>query len=143
MARRLDGEVCPAVLALMKALLVQAGGLGTVTKIVESFGGFAKQYEQIEKVSAHHGNFWEVLLYGQIGRDRALMFGLAERLQFTAPRRTGGCWTRTRSVTRPAAASTSAPSAKTASASASPSPRRAGRRPYSRHELWASQGRRR
>jgi hypothetical protein len=42
--------------------------------------------EQIEKVSAHHGNFWEVLLYGQIGRDRAVMFDLAaaENLQFTA-----------------------------------------------------------
>lgn len=83
-ARRLDGEVSPAVLALMKALLVQAGGLGTVTKTVEGFGGFAKQYEQIEKVSAHHGNFWEVLLYGQIGRDRALMFDLAEKLDSTA-----------------------------------------------------------
>ncbi|MFE8950123.1 MFS transporter [Streptomyces sp. NPDC007856] len=82
-ARRLDGEVSPAVLALMKALVVQAAGLGTVTKTVESFGGFAKQYEQIEKVSAHHGNFWEVLLYGQIGRDRTLMFDLAEK-QFTA-----------------------------------------------------------
>ncbi|MEU9126470.1 hypothetical protein AB0C96_42930 [Streptomyces sp. NPDC048506] len=69
-ARRLGGEVSPAVLALTKALLVQSGGLGTVTKTVEGFGGFAKQYEQIEKVSAHHGNFWEVLLYGQIGRDR-------------------------------------------------------------------------
>ncbi|MGW0206363.1 hypothetical protein ACWDZ8_11285 [Streptomyces sp. NPDC003233] len=82
--RRLDGEVSPAVLALMKALVVQAAGLGTVTKTVESFGGFAKQYEQIGKVSAHHGNFWEVLLYGQIGRDRTLMFDLAEKLQFTA-----------------------------------------------------------
>ncbi|MER6527305.1 transposase [Streptomyces sp. NPDC001508] len=83
-ARRLNGEVSPSVLALMKALLMQAGGLGTVTKTVESFGWFAKQYEQIEKVSAHHGNFWEVLLYGQIGRDRALMFDLAEKLEFTA-----------------------------------------------------------
>ncbi|MEU5525178.1 transposase [Streptomyces sp. NPDC047860] len=82
-ARRLDGEVSPAVLALLKALLVQSGGLGAVTKTVEGFGGFAKQYEQIEKVSAHHGNFWEVLLYGQIGRDRALMFDLAEKLEFT------------------------------------------------------------
>ncbi|MFF4756663.1 Tn3 family transposase [Streptomyces sp. NPDC002514] len=78
-AQRLDGEVSPAVLAL----LVQSGGLGAVTKTVEGFGGFAKQYEQIEKVSAHHGNFWEVLLYGRIGRDRALMFDLAEKLEFT------------------------------------------------------------
>ncbi|MCM2388148.1 hypothetical protein [Streptomyces albipurpureus] len=52
----------------------------------EGFGGFAKQYEQIEKVSAHHGDFWEVLLYGQIGRDRAVMFDLAVngKLKFTA-----------------------------------------------------------
>ncbi|MFE2473434.1 Tn3 family transposase [Streptomyces mirabilis] len=83
-ARRLEGRVSPAVLALARAQAVQAGGFGAVTKAVEGFGGFAKQYEQIEKVSAHHGNFWEVLLYGQIGRDRAVMFDLAEKLEFTA-----------------------------------------------------------
>lgn len=82
--RRLGGEVSPAVLALAKAQLVQAGGLGAVTRSVEGFGGFAGQYEQIEKVSAHHGNFWEVLMYGQLGRDRSVMFDLAERLEFTA-----------------------------------------------------------
>jgi hypothetical protein len=54
----------------MRALQVQAGGLGTVTKTVEDFGGFAKQYEQIEKVSAHHGNFWEVPLYSVPGPPR-------------------------------------------------------------------------
>ncbi|WP_062214978.1 hypothetical protein [Streptomyces sp. NBRC 109706] len=52
----------------MKALPVRSGGLGTVTKTVGSFGGFAQQYEQ------------EVLLHGPIGRDRALMFNLAEKL---------------------------------------------------------------
>ncbi|MEJ8662179.1 hypothetical protein WKI58_37895 [Streptomyces halotolerans] len=83
-AKRLDGNVSPALLALANALAVQAGGLGTVTQTVEEFGGFDKQYEQIEKVSAHHGNFWEPLLYGQIGRDRAVMFDLAEKLEFTA-----------------------------------------------------------
>ncbi|MFE0061391.1 transposase [Streptomyces sp. NPDC059003] len=46
-------------------------------------GHRAGQYEQIEKVSAHHGNFWEVLLYGQLGRDRSVMFDLAEKLEFT------------------------------------------------------------
>lgn len=81
--RRLGGEVSPAVLALARAQLVQAGGLGAVTKAVEGFGGFAGQYEQIEKVSAHHGNFWEVLLYGQLGRDRSVMFDLAQKLEFT------------------------------------------------------------
>ncbi|WP_176482526.1 Tn3 family transposase [Streptomyces albidoflavus] len=85
-ARRLEGRVSPAVLALVKAQVVQAGGFGAVTGAVDGFGGFAKQYEQIEKVSAHHGNFWEVLLYGQIGRDRAVMFDLADndKLKFTA-----------------------------------------------------------
>ncbi|MFE4424718.1 DUF4158 domain-containing protein [Streptomyces sp. NPDC056817] len=83
-ARRLEGRVSPAVLAFLKAMTVQAGGLGTVTRAVEGFGGFAQQYEQIEKVSAHHGNFWEVLLYGQIGRDRALMFDLSGKLEFAA-----------------------------------------------------------
>ncbi|SCK63108.1 Transposase and inactivated derivatives, TnpA family [Streptomyces sp. AmelKG-E11A] len=83
-ARRLEGRVSPTLLALARAQVVQAGGFGAVTKAVEGFGGFAKQYEQIEKVSAHHGNFWEVLLYGQIGRDRAVMFDLAEKLEFTA-----------------------------------------------------------
>ncbi|MGM9440424.1 Tn3 family transposase [Streptomyces murinus] len=83
-ARRLEGKVSPAVLAFLKAMTVQAGGLGTVTQAVEGFGGFAQQYEQIEKVSAHHGNFWEVLLYGQIGRDRALMFDLSGKLEFAA-----------------------------------------------------------
>ncbi|MFD6278072.1 Tn3 family transposase [Streptomyces sp. NPDC060209] len=83
-ARRLEGRVSPAVIALVKAQVLQAGGLGAVTQAVEGFGGFAKQYEQIEKVSAHHGNFWEVLLYGQIGRDRAVMFDLADKLEFTA-----------------------------------------------------------
>ncbi|MCX0241890.1 hypothetical protein [Streptomyces drozdowiczii] len=50
---------------------MQSGGLGAVTKTVEGFGGFAGQSEQIAKVPAHHGNFWEMLLYEQIGQDRA------------------------------------------------------------------------
>jgi hypothetical protein len=54
-AQRLDGKVSPAVLAMAKALVVQAGGLGAVIKAVEELGGFAGQYEQIEKVSAHRG----------------------------------------------------------------------------------------
>ncbi|AJT62096.3 hypothetical protein T261_0406 [Streptomyces lydicus] len=36
----------------MKAQVVQAGGFGAVTRAVDGFVGFAKQYEQIEKVSA-------------------------------------------------------------------------------------------
>lgn len=33
---------------------------------VDDFGGFEGQYEQIEKVVAHHGNYGEVLLYGHL-----------------------------------------------------------------------------
>ncbi|QKV96928.1 hypothetical protein HUT19_38850 [Streptomyces sp. NA02950] len=58
--------------------LAQAGGLATVTRTVEGFGGFAKRYEQIEKVSTHHCDLWEPPLYGQIGRDRAVMFDQPE-----------------------------------------------------------------
>ncbi|ROQ77246.1 Tn3 transposase DDE domain-containing protein [Streptomyces sp. CEV 2-1] len=83
-ARCLDGKVSPALLALAKALRVQTGGLGAVTAAVDGFGGFAQQYEQIEKVSAHHGDNWEVLLYGQIGRDRAVMFDLTGLLELRA-----------------------------------------------------------
>ena len=60
-ARRLGGDVSPAALALMQAQLVQAGGRGAATEAVEGFGGFAGRYEQIERVSAHHGNFWKVV----------------------------------------------------------------------------------
>ncbi|MCF3130991.1 hypothetical protein [Streptomyces olivochromogenes] len=55
-----------------------------VVWVVEGFGGFAGQYEQIDKVSAHHDDFWEVLLYGQLGRGRSVVSDLAEKLEFTA-----------------------------------------------------------
>ncbi len=84
-ARRLgDDKVSPAVLALAQAVEVQAGGLGELTGAVEGFGGFAHEYEQIEKVSAHHGDNWEILLYAHLRRDRAAMFDLAGRLELTA-----------------------------------------------------------
>jgi hypothetical protein len=38
-ARRLGGKVSPALFALLKALLVQAGGLGAVARTVEGFDG--------------------------------------------------------------------------------------------------------
>ncbi|MGY4919471.1 hypothetical protein ACWD9K_30400 [Streptomyces sp. 900116325] len=44
-ARRLEGRVSPAVLALARVQVVQADGFGAVTRAVEGFGGFAKQYE--------------------------------------------------------------------------------------------------
>jgi hypothetical protein len=55
-----------------------------VTAAVDAFGGFAGQYAQIEKVSAHHGDNWEVLLHEQLQRDRAVMFELSGKLELTA-----------------------------------------------------------
>ncbi|WP_330319205.1 Tn3 family transposase [Streptomyces platensis] len=83
-AQRLGGKVSPAVLAMAKALVVQAGGLGAVTKTVEGFGGFVQQYEQIEKVSAHHGNFWEVLLGRSAGTAGQFVRKHFEAMVFTA-----------------------------------------------------------
>lgn len=133
-AARLEGRVSPAVLALVKAQMVQAGGFGAVTKAVEGFGGFAKEYEQIEKVSAHHGNFWEVLLYGQIGRDGAVMFDLAEKLEFTATSEDGRVLDALAHAQRHQAARGEYISALSEDGRAvwtSPSPPRTGRRPSS------------
>ncbi|MGW7386117.1 hypothetical protein [Streptomyces sp. NPDC054794] len=47
---------------------------------VDGFGGFERQYEQIEKVAAHHGNYWEVLLYGHLLKDRSTMYDLTSQL---------------------------------------------------------------
>ncbi|MBM7443126.1 hypothetical protein [Streptomyces sp. HB132] len=63
-AGRLEGRVSPAFLLLAEGLMVQSNGLASVTAAVEKFGGFDAQYAQIERVSAHHGDNWEVLLHG-------------------------------------------------------------------------------
>ncbi|GAA3511458.1 TnpA family transposase [Streptosporangium album] len=82
--RRFDGRLSPAFLALAGGLRVQAGALGAVQDAVGGFGGFTQQYEQIEKVAAHHGDNWEVLLYEQLRKDRAVMFDLTSVLELTA-----------------------------------------------------------
>jgi len=51
---------------------------------VKRFGGFEAQYEQIERVSAHHGDNWEVLLHGHLKADRPVMFDLAGVIELTA-----------------------------------------------------------
>jgi hypothetical protein len=81
---------------MAEALVVQAGGFGAVTKAVEGFSGFAGQYEQTGKVSAHHDNFREVPLHGQIGPYPAVMFDLPR--SWSSPIRPGteGCLMRSR-----------------------------------------------
>ncbi|MFJ4741077.1 Tn3 family transposase [Streptomyces sp. NPDC088775] len=83
-AARLGAGLAPALHTMAKALRVQAGALGAPAAAVDGFGGFEGQYERIEKVSAHHGNFWEVLLYGHLLKDRSTMYDLTSRLQLRA-----------------------------------------------------------
>ncbi|WP_141658517.1 hypothetical protein [Streptomyces mutabilis] len=40
--------------------------------------------ERSEKVAAHHGNYWEVLLYGHLLKDRSTMYDLTSRLELRA-----------------------------------------------------------
>lgn len=69
---------------MANALRVQGGALGVPAAAVDGFGGFEGQYERIEKVAAHHGNYWEVLLYGHLLKDRSTMYDLTGRLELTA-----------------------------------------------------------
>ncbi|MFI5652862.1 Tn3 family transposase [Streptomyces anulatus] len=82
--RRLNRKVSAAFLNLAEGLMVQSNGLFSVTSAVDGFGGFAAQYDQIEKVSAHHGDLWEVLLHGHLKADRPVMLNLLERLDLVA-----------------------------------------------------------
>ncbi|GGY13881.1 hypothetical protein GCM10010358_77640 [Streptomyces minutiscleroticus] len=83
-AARLGEGLGPALHMMVQALRVQAGALGVPAAAVDDFGGFAGQYEQIEKVAAHHGNYWEVLLYGHLPKDRSTMYDLTSCLELRA-----------------------------------------------------------
>jgi len=83
-AERLDGKVSPAFLLLAEGLMVQSNGLGSLLSAVDKLGGFEAQYAQIEKVSAHHGDNWEVLLHGHLKADRPVMFDLTDVIELKA-----------------------------------------------------------
>ncbi|MBV9022218.1 MAG: DUF4158 domain-containing protein [Streptomycetaceae bacterium] len=83
-AERLDGKVSPAFLVLAEGLMVQSNGLASLLSAVEKFGGFEAQYAQIEKVCAHHGDNWEVLLHGHLKADRPVMFDLTDVIELKA-----------------------------------------------------------
>ncbi|MGW2870895.1 Tn3 family transposase [Kitasatospora sp. NPDC001225] len=82
--RRLKRQVAAAFLKLAEGLMVQSNGLFSVTSAVDGFGGFDAQYAQIEKVSAHHGDNWEVLMHGHLKADRSVMLNLLESLDLVA-----------------------------------------------------------
>ncbi|KQX27287.1 hypothetical protein ASD97_40050 [Streptomyces sp. Root63] len=81
---KLEGRVSPALLTLAEGLMVQANGLASLTAAVEGLGGFDAQYAQIERVSAHHGDNWEVLLHGHLKADRPVMFELTDVIELKA-----------------------------------------------------------
>jgi hypothetical protein len=83
-AERLGGKVLPAFLLLAEGLMVQSDGLGSLLSAVEGLGGFEAQYAQIEKVSAHHGDNWEVLVHGHLKADRPVMFDLTDVIELKA-----------------------------------------------------------
>ncbi len=82
-AARLGSGLALALHTMAKALRVQAGALGVHAAAVDGFGVFEGRYERVEKVAAHHGNYWEVLLYGHLLKDRATMYDLTSRLELT------------------------------------------------------------
>ncbi|MEU6406528.1 DUF4158 domain-containing protein [Streptomyces sp. NPDC046985] len=83
-AERLEGKVSLAFLLLAEGLMVQSNGLGSLLSAVDKLGGFEAQYAQIEKVSAHHGDDWEVLLHGHLKADRPVMFDLTDVIELKA-----------------------------------------------------------
>lgn len=83
-AERLGGKVSLALLLLAEGLTVQSNGLASLLSAVDTLGGFEAQYVQIEKVSAHHGDNWEVLLHGHLKADRPVMFDLTDAVELKA-----------------------------------------------------------
>ncbi|MEV5434295.1 hypothetical protein [Streptomyces sp. NPDC052701] len=64
--------------------MVQSNGLGSLLSAVDKLGRFEAQYAQIEKVSAHHGDNWEVLLHGHLKADRPVMSDLTDVVELKA-----------------------------------------------------------
>ncbi|WP_331720547.1 Tn3 family transposase (plasmid) [Streptomyces sp. NBC_00161] len=82
--RQLEGRLSSVLLALAEGLMVQANGLASLVASVEGLGGFDAQYAQIERVSAHHGDNWEVLLHRHLKADRPVMFDLTDVIELKA-----------------------------------------------------------
>ena len=70
--------------ALLKAVRVQAAGVGSVLQTVEEAGGFDSQLADIEEVMAYRGDNHELLVQQFFKTDRATMLTLAGALKFEA-----------------------------------------------------------
>lgn len=75
----------PQVAALLQALTLQMSGMDQIQATVAGFGGFAEVYSDIEEVSAHYGDNYEVLVARFLLKtDRAALFDLTGLLELTA-----------------------------------------------------------
>jgi TnpA family transposase len=81
---RLAGQQGAALVSVVRALKIQAEGVGAIRTQVAGAGDLAKQLADIEEVSAYHGDNHEMLMQRFFRKDRAVMFELASRLQFEA-----------------------------------------------------------
>ena len=73
-----------AVGALVDAVAIASSGFGLLRQTVDSFGGFAAQYADIEAVVAHHGDNYELLVQRHLKNDRQAMLHLTELLELKA-----------------------------------------------------------
>jgi TnpA family transposase len=83
-AVRMAGDQGRALVRALRALTVQAQGLGALRAQVETVGGLAAQLADIEEVSAYHGDNHEMLVQRFFRKDRSVMFELAGRVRFEA-----------------------------------------------------------
>ena len=75
----------PPVAALVQAVQLQLSGAGLIRQTVEHFGGFAEVYADIEEVSAHYGDNYEILVARFLLKaDRAALFDLTALLKLRA-----------------------------------------------------------
>lgn len=83
-AWRIAGQQSEALVSVLRALKIQAEGVGAIRTQVAAAGGLARQLADIEEVSAYHGDNHEMLMQRFFRKDRSVMFDLIGRLTFEA-----------------------------------------------------------
>ncbi len=80
----LGADLGAAVEVLVKAVRMQAAGVGSVRQVVERAGGAAAQLADIEEVTAYQHDNHELLIQQFFKADRSIMLALAGVLRFKA-----------------------------------------------------------
>lgn len=83
--KRLGARSAPHVAALVAATRLHAAGVGAVSNAVANLGGFTQLYSDIDTVSAHYGDLYELLVPGHLFRsDRASLYEVCDTLDLSA-----------------------------------------------------------